>query len=215
MKPLDARTTGWFNLAGLVTVLAAINVGTFEFFVQSFFPGTAPSVLVKILAVAGITASHALLNHLGIRVTTRLTDFSGYWILAIAALFRFPKASDDVPVEVTFDVSGGRETWRRDFAGRAFQSIQSQGKGAFERLIAERFGPFVFGLALVIEDGRLNLVLRGWRCLGIPLPLSWAPGGAAHETAHDGKFRFHVEIGHPLCGRIVRYEGWLDPPQPI
>jgi amino acid transporter len=79
-------TTGWFNLAGLVTVLAAINVGTFEFFVQSFFPGTTPGVLVKILAVAGITASHALLNHLGIRVTTRLTDFSGYWILAIAAL---------------------------------------------------------------------------------------------------------------------------------
>jgi len=162
-----------------------------------------------------LRAMHDLRAYCVARGRASVTRGSHPLARVIAALFRFPKASDDVPVEVTFDVSGGRETWRRDFAGRAFQSIQSQGKGAFERLVAERFGPFVFGLALVIEDGRLNLVLRGWRCLGIPLPLSWAPGGAAHETARDGKFRFHVEIGHPLCGRIVRYEGWLDPPQPI
>ncbi|MGX7875953.1 DUF4166 domain-containing protein [Mesorhizobium sp. ORM6] len=25
------------------------------------------------------------------------------------------------------------------------------------------------------------------------------------------RFRFHVEISHPLAGSIVRYRGWLEP----
>ena len=38
-------------------------------------------------AVVGVmTASQAWLNHKGIRLTTRLTDFSGYWILAVSAI---------------------------------------------------------------------------------------------------------------------------------
>lgn len=78
--------TAWFNLAGLVTVLAAINVGTYLFFVDSFFPGGERPLALQALALTVITGSQALFNHLGIRVTTRLTDFSGYWILVIAAL---------------------------------------------------------------------------------------------------------------------------------
>ena len=41
------------------------------------------------MAIAGVLligASQALINHLGIRLTTRLTDFSGYWILVVAVL---------------------------------------------------------------------------------------------------------------------------------
>ena len=41
---------------------------------------------VCVAGVFAICASQALVNHLGIRLTTRLTDFSGYWIVAIAAL---------------------------------------------------------------------------------------------------------------------------------
>src|SRR6185503_3639669 len=72
--------TAWFNLAGLVTVLAAINVGTFRFAMAAFFPETKPDELTQLVAVALITGSHAIINHLGIRVTRVLTDFSGYWI---------------------------------------------------------------------------------------------------------------------------------------
>ena len=82
-------------------------------------------------------------------------------------------------------------------------------------LIVERFGIFDFALAVVVCDGRLELVLRGWRCLGLPLPRSWAPRGDAYEMEAAGRFHFSVAISHPLCGLIVRYEGWLDPPQPI
>jgi amino acid transporter len=77
--------TAWFNLAGLVTILAAINVGTYLFAVGAL--GYEPAQLgvwVQLAVVSAITASQALLNHLGIRVTTRLTDLSGYGILVIA-----------------------------------------------------------------------------------------------------------------------------------
>jgi amino acid transporter len=77
--------TAWLNLAGLVTVLAAINVGTYEFAVRSFFPEGRPGLLIQGAAVLFITFTQAAVNHLGIRLTTRLTDFSGYWILLVAA----------------------------------------------------------------------------------------------------------------------------------
>ncbi|HAB15767.1 MAG TPA: amino acid permease [Verrucomicrobiota bacterium] len=79
--------TAWFNLAGLVTVLAAINAGTFDFAVATFgLPTGANPALVKTLAVVGMTLLQALLNHYGIRLTTRLTDFSGWLILVVAVV---------------------------------------------------------------------------------------------------------------------------------
>jgi amino acid transporter len=78
--------TAWFNLAGLVTVLAAINVGTFRFAAAAFAPDVKPDELTQLVAVALVTASQAVVNHLGIRVTRVLTDFSGYWILLVAAV---------------------------------------------------------------------------------------------------------------------------------
>lgn len=81
--------TAWFNLAGLVTVLAAINVGTFRFAAAAFDPDfdpADPNVLqLQFVVVVAMTASQALVNHLGIRVTRVLTDFSGWWILAVSA----------------------------------------------------------------------------------------------------------------------------------
>jgi amino acid transporter len=85
--------TAWFNLAGLVTVIAAVNVGAYQFTFQALAPwlGYDPQAIpestrfaLQAGIVAAITSSQAVLNHLGIRVTTRLTDFSGYWILLIA-----------------------------------------------------------------------------------------------------------------------------------
>ena len=140
----------------------------------------------------------------------KVTRGTGLLARATCALFRFPPASDDVAVAVTFTAHRGRETWRRDFGGRVFASIQRAGEGAFRHLLVERFGPFDFAMALVVEHGRLDLVLRGWTCLGVPLPLGWAPRGKAYETVEDGRFRFFVEITHPLCGLIVRYQGHLS-----
>ena len=80
--------TAWLNLIGLITVLAAINVGTFGFFVGAFGPATgiAAGYWPQLAFMIVMTGLHGLINHLGIRLTSRLTDFSGYLILAGAAL---------------------------------------------------------------------------------------------------------------------------------
>jgi len=88
---LGNRFTGWLsawlNLLGLVTVLGAINVGTFYFLLGSFGPqiGLEDTLTHRVLFMALITGAQAAINHFGIRLTAKLTDFSGYLILITAA----------------------------------------------------------------------------------------------------------------------------------
>lgn len=128
-----------------------------------------------------------------------------------AAIIGFPTDNPDIPVSVRFECADGRETWIRTFGETSFRSIQTAGTGRGDHLLAEDFGPFRVLIALVPDKGRLRLVIRGWRFLGLPLPLFLAPGGETFEEEQDGIFRFHVEITSPLTGLIVRYTGWLRP----
>lgn len=118
--------TAWFNLLGLVTVLGAINVGTYYFFLGAFgvqFGVTdSPTTLVVFLSI--ITGLQALINHFGIALTAKLTDFSGYLIFAtalgltlaclayapsydFARLFTFSNYSGEVGANVWPTVSNG------------------------------------------------------------------------------------------------------------
>jgi hypothetical protein len=166
---------------------------------------------------------HALpesLRHMhSVRVTATtagrasVTRGRGWLASLIASLVGFPQAGTDVPVEVRFDIArtmhGYRETWTRRFAKRSFRSEQFAGKGRFDRLVCERFGPLTLALALVFEDSRLRLVVRGGSFLGIPLPRALVPHCDAHESEHDGRFHFDVAISHRWTGLIVHYRGWL------
>lgn len=101
----------WLNLLGLVTVLAAINVGACRFAASAAL-GVSLSPWTQFVAVAAVTASQAYFNHRGIRVVTRLTDFSGWWILIVAALLTgalllFAPALDLTRL-VTFENFSGR-----------------------------------------------------------------------------------------------------------
>jgi hypothetical protein len=128
-----------------------------------------------------------------------------------AAIVGFPFAGENVPVSVSFSRKDGREHWQRDFGGKRFTSTQEEGQGADAHLLCERFGPFSFAMALVLEGERLRLVLRRWGLFGVPLPLALGPRSDAYECVESGRFHFHVEISHPLTGLIVRYRGWLVP----
>ena len=87
---LGNRFTGWLsawlNLLGLITVLGAINVGTFYFLFGAFGPalGLEDTITTRVGFVALITALQALVNHFGIGLTMKLTDLSGYLMLAAA-----------------------------------------------------------------------------------------------------------------------------------
>jgi amino acid transporter len=81
--------TAWLNLLGLITVLGAINIGTAFYFAGTFgpmigFDGSTPTQIVVFVAV--ITIVQAIFNHVGIRVTTFLTDISGYIIMVTTAV---------------------------------------------------------------------------------------------------------------------------------
>jgi amino acid transporter len=79
--------TAWFNLAGLITVLAAINAGTCDFAMAVFdVPPETYTATVRTTVIVLMTLSQGLLNHYGIRLTTRLTDFSGWLILGVATV---------------------------------------------------------------------------------------------------------------------------------
>ncbi len=82
--------TAWINLAGYIIGIGSVNVGVYLLFTQlvltnmfgidvshwGFWQQLAGMVLV--------TASQAALNHFSLRETRLLTDFSGYFILAVA-----------------------------------------------------------------------------------------------------------------------------------
>ena len=116
---LGNRFTGWLsawlNLLGLITVLGAINVGTFYFFFGAFGPafGIEDTLTHRVLFVAAITALQALVNHFGIGLTMKLTDISGYIILlgsvALAAVCLYFAPSWDISRLYTFSNYTGTE----------------------------------------------------------------------------------------------------------
>jgi amino acid transporter len=127
---LGNRFTGWLsawlNLLGLITVLGAINVGTYYFFFGAFGSmfGMEDTLYVRVAFVGAITALMAIINHMGIGLTAKLTDMSGYLILAaaigltivclisapsydFARLFTFTNYSGEAGGNVWPSVSGG------------------------------------------------------------------------------------------------------------
>lgn len=145
------------------------------------------------------------------RGTARVERGRGLLSRLLGTVFGFPAAGEGVPVSVEFAPEAWGERWTRTFAGRRFSSLQTQGSGRNEALLVERFGRVSVALALLVENGRLQLVPRRWSVLGLPLPHSLLPGDKSFEYEVDGRFVFDVEIGAPVVGRIVHYRGVLEP----
>ena len=132
---------------------------------------------------------------------------SGKNVLARLAcrIMRFPPPGD-YPVHVHFTERGAAETWTRDFGGHHFRSVLSR-KGPW---LSERFGPISFLFDLPSDERGLKMRLRGWRFLGVPLPLGLAPRIEATETEEVGRFRFDVRASLPFIGDVIHYSGWLE-----
>ena len=80
----------WINLVGLIFVVASVNFGAYLLMKDLLLSGVLgvdtsgwtaihASIFVTIFAV-----TQALFNHFGIKITTMLTDFSGYLIFVVA-----------------------------------------------------------------------------------------------------------------------------------
>jgi len=84
--------TAWFNMLGLIFVISSVNVGVYSLFTGLILGNifnintSAWGFWQQTVAVIGITGAQGLLNHFGIRTTTKLIDFSGTLILVVAAV---------------------------------------------------------------------------------------------------------------------------------
>ena len=133
--------TAWFNIAGLATVLAAIDVGLYQFIIGAWHlidPVSAPKPAewIQHLTVAAIMLCQGVINHRGVRLTTRLTDFSGWWILGVALI---------LTVSLLFSVT----TW--DF-GRLIRFTNYSGLPVGDNPVWPASGniPWLFLLALLL-----------------------------------------------------------------
>lgn len=127
----------------------------------------------------------------------------------VGYLFRFPPAMSDIPVAVTFDIRPGAEIWQRDFNGHRFRTRLSSRLAGTRRILTETFWPFTFDFYLDGHADGLDMHVRGWRVLGLPLPRQIAPVVRAQERAEDGHFTFNVEIALPWGPMVVRYRGFF------
>lgn len=119
-----------------------------------------------------------------------------------------PGARQDVPTTVDFDARPDGETWQRNFGGRRMRSrLRRDG-----RVLVERLGPLRFRFALHANNGSIWWRVVGVKLFGVlPLPASWFDDVYCREGEHEGRYTFEVEAALPLCGRLIRYEGWLEP----
>ena len=82
--------TAWINLLGYIIGIGSVNVGVYLLFTQLVLTNMFGidvshwGYWQQLVAMIGITASQAALNHFSLRQTRLLTDFSGYFILAVA-----------------------------------------------------------------------------------------------------------------------------------
>jgi amino acid transporter len=117
--------TAWINLFGLLFVVASVNYGVYlllkDLILVGMFgmDGASFTGIHLIVAVALITLVQAIMNYMGIKATTLLTDFSGYLIFAVTlAIILGLLFGSPVPLDfsrlVTFkNYTGapGAETW--------------------------------------------------------------------------------------------------------
>ncbi len=116
--------TAWFNLVGLICVVSSVDVLLYAVFFKDILLTTVLKVDTsgfgywhQFIFVAIVLITQALFNHYGIKLTTTLTDLSGYLIFAltillIIALFVFTPVALDFSrlfkiTNFTGDAGGG------------------------------------------------------------------------------------------------------------
>lgn len=125
----------------------------------------------------------------------------------LAKIAGLPAPGENVGTFVRFSsLPNGREYWRRDFAGRRYQSVMEASRDG--RLI-EHFGPFDLFFELTADPRGLRWSLSAWSLLKIPLPKFTTPTIECVEAAEGDRFTFDIDVTFPIVGHVVHYAGGL------
>ena len=155
-----------------------------------------------------VQTTHAVFGPLRLTGRGSVERGKGVWSSLLATVFRFPKATDDIHVEVLKTPRpDGSEIWRRTFGRQIFTSQLRAGPNG----MTERFGPLTFDLGLHVANGALHFPVTSGRLGPLPLPRWLLPRSDAREQAEYGTFRFDVALYAPITGRkMVHYRGHLS-----
>lgn len=144
-------TAAWLNFLGLLFVVSSVNFGVFLLFRDLFLANvlhvdvtswTTQGAFdsgwwIQTIFIAALTAAQAIINHTGIRLTTKLTDFSGYLIFAGAvvltlALLVYAPTIDFSRLFTFHDYTGeaGGGVWDPPVSGRWLSSVMPAVGGA-------------------------------------------------------------------------------------
>ncbi len=128
-----------------------------------------------------------------------------------AALLTFvaglPATGENVETHVRFTpLTGKREFWRREFAGRRYESVM---QAAPDGRLIEHFGPFDLYFELAATSAGLRWSLAEWRLLKIPLPRATRPRIECFESDEGERFAFDIDVAFPIVGHVVHYKGSL------
>jgi hypothetical protein len=141
------------------------------------------------------------------RGTFQITRGDGLLRNAVAALLGFPRAGKDVPVRLEVRVEGDRERWLRHFPGRTLITTQ----WAEGQVLMESIGSTSFSSAIDIHGSRLSYEFRRAWFVGIPLPAWLSPYVDGRVDAGETGWSVAVHVYAPFLGKIVQYEGWVEP----
>lgn len=123
----------------------------------------------------------------------------------VRAFAGLPAPADDAEVSVWFTpLDGAREYWRREFAGRRYQSVM---EAAPDGRLIEHFGVFDLYFMLHASSDGLSWTLDEWRLLGVPLPGFTRPRIDCFESAVGDAFKFDIDVEFPIVGAVVQYSG--------
>ncbi|WP_255608264.1 DUF4166 domain-containing protein [Methylosinus sp. Sm6] len=138
------------------------------------------------------------------KVSTKSRSLGTALLSFVAGL---PATGENVETHVRFTpLPGKREFWRRDFAGRCYESVM---QAAPDGRLIEHFGPFDLYFDLTASPAGLRWSLAEWRLLKIPLPRATTPMIECFESAEGERFAFDIDVVFPIVGHVVHYKGSL------
>jgi len=126
----------------------------------------------------------------------------------VSRVFGFPSSAGTVPCRVLLERTPQGERWVRFFGRQRMVSLM---RHAGDGMVDETFAMVTTRLRIDTDAQGLSLVPVSARAWGLPLPGFMLPKVTAREwEAGDGVHAFMIEVGLPVIGRLVRYEGTLQ-----
>lgn len=124
-------------------------------------------------------------------------------------LLNLPAPGPQQTLALTIERHDTRETWTRRFTGRSMQSVLDRRPGS--PLLYERLGPARLGFTLRRDGDAIDWQLRSLHVLGMPIPRALRGRVVSRSGMRDGRYHFLVDVRLPLLGRLIAYDGWLEP----